>query len=253
MLVIGAFFAVFPLWRRVRDFLHVFLWKLRDSAFSRSLFDVAIYGKLSNRIWTVEASNDANLRKTPAKCIIYTSSRFSLGLCLLSTCSRLTLFEIDRVVFASVWGYGWALYRKIISDFVLDHERPRVRKVVLIFTVFLVVTRILAAWICCLFTIQISPRALPSTSNYSLRGWISDYNAYYSIHFYSGLVFCLTRVSCVINQLKAMDEDVAALVVDNGSGMCKAGFAGDDAPRAVFPSIVGRPRHQVSQFWSTGL
>nr|BAM66577.1 actin [Cyberlindnera jadinii] len=26
--------------------------------------------------------------------------------------------------------------------------------------------------------------------------------------------------------------------------MCKAGFAGDDAPRAVFPSIVGRPRHQ---------
>ena len=44
------------------------------------------------------------------------------------------------------------------------------------------------------------------------------------------------------------DEDVAALVIDNGSGMCKAGFAGDDAPRAVFPSIVGRPRHQVGVF-----
>ena len=40
------------------------------------------------------------------------------------------------------------------------------------------------------------------------------------------------------------DDEVQALVVDNGSGMCKAGFAGDDAPRAVFPSIVGRPRHQ---------
>ena len=39
-------------------------------------------------------------------------------------------------------------------------------------------------------------------------------------------------------------QEVAALVVDNGSGMCKAGFAGDDAPRAVFPSIVGRPRHK---------
>ena len=37
-------------------------------------------------------------------------------------------------------------------------------------------------------------------------------------------------------------SQVAALVVDNGSGMCKAGFAGDDAPRAVFPSIVGRPK-----------
>jgi len=41
-----------------------------------------------------------------------------------------------------------------------------------------------------------------------------------------------------------MDDEIAALVVDNGSGMVKAGFAGDDAPRAVFPSIVGRPRHQ---------
>ncbi|ULT80762.1 hypothetical protein L3Y34_010963 [Caenorhabditis briggsae] len=40
------------------------------------------------------------------------------------------------------------------------------------------------------------------------------------------------------------DDNVVALVVDNGSGMCKAGFAGDDAPSAVFPSIVGRPRHQ---------
>ena len=38
------------------------------------------------------------------------------------------------------------------------------------------------------------------------------------------------------------DDEVAALVCDNGSGMVKAGFAGDDAPRAVFPSIVGRPK-----------
>lgn len=45
------------------------------------------------------------------------------------------------------------------------------------------------------------------------------------------------------------DDEVAALVVDNGSGMCKAGFAGDDAPRAVFPSIVGRPRHQVGNIF----
>jgi len=41
-----------------------------------------------------------------------------------------------------------------------------------------------------------------------------------------------------------MSEEVQSLVVDNGSGMCKAGFAGDDAPRSVFPSVVGRPRHQ---------
>jgi len=40
------------------------------------------------------------------------------------------------------------------------------------------------------------------------------------------------------------DKESTACVIDNGSGMVKAGFAGDDAPRAVFPSIVGRPRHQ---------
>ncbi|CAE7867984.1 unnamed protein product, partial [Symbiodinium necroappetens] len=40
----------------------------------------------------------------------------------------------------------------------------------------------------------------------------------------------------------AMSDEVVALVVDNGSGMCKAGFSGDDAPRTVFPSIIGRPK-----------
>ena len=41
------------------------------------------------------------------------------------------------------------------------------------------------------------------------------------------------------------DDEVVALVIDNGSGSCKAGFAGDDAPRAVFPSIVGRPKPEI--------
>lgn len=48
------------------------------------------------------------------------------------------------------------------------------------------------------------------------------------------------------------DEETTALVCDNGSGLVKAGFAGDDAPRAVFPSIVGRPRHQVNARPSDG-
>jgi len=42
------------------------------------------------------------------------------------------------------------------------------------------------------------------------------------------------------------DEENSALVIDNGSGMVKSGFAGDDAPRAVFPSIVGRAKHKAS-------
>ncbi|XP_069127400.1 LOW QUALITY PROTEIN: actin, cytoplasmic-like [Argopecten irradians] len=35
-----------------------------------------------------------------------------------------------------------------------------------------------------------------------------------------------------------MCDDADVLVLDNGSGTCRAGFAGDDAPRVIFPSIV---------------
>ena len=40
------------------------------------------------------------------------------------------------------------------------------------------------------------------------------------------------------------DEDSATVVIDCGSDSIKAGFAGDDAPRAHFPSIVGRFRYR---------
>lgn len=73
--------------------------------------------------------------------------------------------------------------------------------------------------------------------------------------------YCPPSLSCLFQVtrvppppwISAMcEEETTALVCDNGSGLCKAGFAGDDAPRAVFPSIVGRPRHQVwpvEPFW----
>ncbi|CAG2161440.1 unnamed protein product [Oppiella nova] len=35
-------------------------------------------------------------------------------------------------------------------------------------------------------------------------------------------------------------NDTAPLVLDNGSGMCRAGYAGDDAPRVVYSCLVGR-------------
>ncbi|KAL0387165.1 UNVERIFIED_CONTAM: actin [Sesamum radiatum] len=38
-------------------------------------------------------------------------------------------------------------------------------------------------------------------------------------------------------------EDIQPIVCDNGTGMVKAGFAGDDAPRAVFPSVIGVPKY----------
>ena len=42
-----------------------------------------------------------------------------------------------------------------------------------------------------------------------------------------------------------MTEDDAKpnIIIDNGSGYCKAGFSGEEGPRAVFPAIVGRPKN----------
>ncbi|KAK6996524.1 actin family [Favolaschia claudopus] len=41
------------------------------------------------------------------------------------------------------------------------------------------------------------------------------------------------------------DDKLAAIVIENGTGMTKAGFAGYDAPRAVFPSVIGYSRQAV--------
>ena len=39
-------------------------------------------------------------------------------------------------------------------------------------------------------------------------------------------------------------ESGRPIVIDNGSGRIKAGFADDEAPRTVFPSVVGRPKQK---------
>ena len=38
-------------------------------------------------------------------------------------------------------------------------------------------------------------------------------------------------------------DENAIVIIDNGSGMMKAGIAGEEAPSATFPSIVGRPKN----------
>lgn len=38
--------------------------------------------------------------------------------------------------------------------------------------------------------------------------------------------------------------DSRPIVCDNGSGLMKAGFAGDDVPCVVFPNLIGRPRNK---------
>ncbi|CAF3306266.1 unnamed protein product [Rotaria socialis] len=41
-------------------------------------------------------------------------------------------------------------------------------------------------------------------------------------------------------------DELFAIVIDNGSGKIKAGFAGDDEPRVNFPTVVGRRRQEKS-------
>jgi actin len=40
------------------------------------------------------------------------------------------------------------------------------------------------------------------------------------------------------------EEEVQTVIVDSGSCICKAGFSGDEYPRSVFPTVVGRPNYK---------
>ena len=45
-----------------------------------------------------------------------------------------------------------------------------------------------------------------------------------------------------------MSEDMISnkpLVIDNGTGFTKNGFAGEDQPRSVFPTLIGYPKYQI--------
>ncbi len=44
-----------------------------------------------------------------------------------------------------------------------------------------------------------------------------------------------------------MEEIVSTkpLVIDNGTGFTKNGFAGEDQPRSVFPTLIGYPKYQI--------
>lgn len=48
--------------------------------------------------------------------------------------------------------------------------------------------------------------------------------------------------------MKKVVEEISStkpLVIDNGTGFTKNGFAGEDQPRSVFPTIIGYPKYQI--------
>uniref|UniRef100_A0A670IK78 Uncharacterized protein n=1 Tax=Podarcis muralis TaxID=64176 RepID=A0A670IK78_PODMU len=42
--------------------------------------------------------------------------------------------------------------------------------------------------------------------------------------------------------------DLPAVIIDNGSGLCKAGLSGEQAPRTVVATVVGYPKSQAIMF-----
>lgn len=41
---------------------------------------------------------------------------------------------------------------------------------------------------------------------------------------------------------------MSPIVLDSGSGLIKAGFADQDLPSIIFPTIIGVPKYEVSAF-----
>jgi actin-related protein len=39
-------------------------------------------------------------------------------------------------------------------------------------------------------------------------------------------------------------EEKQAVVIDNGTGMIKAGIGGDEAPKVYFPTVIGKPKYE---------
>eukprot|EP00117_Sycon_ciliatum_P008852 scpid96979/ scgid0816/ Actin, muscle len=53
----------------------------------------------------------------------------------------------------------------------------------------------------------------------------------------------ISMAECCMEEELSMDEAMP-MVLDVGFDTVKAGMAGEDAPSSVFPTLVGRPRHQ---------
>ena len=95
---------------------------------------------------------------------------------------------------------------------------------------------------CLKSTVRGSGRSLPDTSYSALLGSTVD-TCYSSVlgwlleEFHDFLlegVHSAAEVDYVL-----LFSEVATLVVSTGTGTCCVGFSGLDAPRAVFPTIVG--------------
>jgi len=84
-------------------------------------------------------------------------------------------------------------------------------------------------------------------SKTNLYSTIYQLVAYEPFSFLSYYKEKIKKNSLLIIKTQKMDNEVLItnqpIVIDNGSGMIKAGFAGDPIPKINFPNYVGRPKH----------
>merc|ERR1712051_595553 len=63
----------------------------------------------------------------------------------------------------------------------------------------------------------------------------------YKLDAFNPISIEIIKIKQEVTMVEA-DEN-AIVIIDNGSGMMKAGIAGEEAPSATFPAIVGRPKN----------
>ena len=61
-----------------------------------------------------------------------------------------------------------------------------------------------------------------------------------------------TGVPSVLTMSDA-EEESNAVVIDNSSGWMAAGFASDDAPHAVFPTVIGTHKYETSSSYKDNM
>eukprot|EP01084_Bolivina_argentea_P274235 467368_1 len=69
-------------------------------------------------------------------------------------------------------------------------------------------------------------------------------------HTLNEVMTTTTHKNKEINLTLEIADRISPIVCDNGSHFIKAGFGGDDAPRAVFPNIIGIPKHNYMNRYS---
>ncbi|KAF2588913.1 hypothetical protein F2Q70_00040185 [Brassica cretica] len=121
------------------------------------------------------------------------------------------------------------------SDAGTDAHAPAIRRIRSQIS-FLSLPNLLPITVCFKMVLKVSPRVRSSVRGFELFYSLDNTRAPFRLT--PRLHSAPSRVQTLRRAVRQPYE-VSAIVVDLGSHTCKAGYAGEDAPKAVFPSVVG--------------